>query len=347
MIQWNREISNEVSMKNRTEKIKESGLKMDFFLLLGLFFVGGWSFVSAAETMSGSNIVADPDQDGLTTAEEKLYGTDPMNRDSDGDGYSDGVEVRGGYDPLKKAPGDKIVTEESRAFLAQASSVGSEENVTEQVSLKIADIVKNSETGPEGVSEVSLEELDSISQDILTGSAEDIVLPEIDMDTIKIKEQSYGKISKEKKEEKIRDDVVEYLTSIAYVLANNAPGSFSTEDQLADMTEGLATEAISAMSIGNFGELASLAEGGEKMLGEIGDIEVPEQMIDTHVKALKLAKYATTLHDELSASSQDDPLKTIRSLSKAQGFLNVAVSFASEVQSDLSKYQIDEIPLDL
>jgi hypothetical protein len=36
---------------------------------------------------------ADSDGDGLTDEEEFLLGTDPLNRDTDGDGFSDGVEV--------------------------------------------------------------------------------------------------------------------------------------------------------------------------------------------------------------------------------------------------------------
>ena len=32
-----------------------------------------------------------------------LYGTDPMNPDTDGDGYTDGAEVAGGYDALTNA----------------------------------------------------------------------------------------------------------------------------------------------------------------------------------------------------------------------------------------------------
>lgn len=44
--------------------------------------------------------IADQDQDGLTLAEEKFYGTDPNNPDTDGDGIKDGEEVRNGYDPL-------------------------------------------------------------------------------------------------------------------------------------------------------------------------------------------------------------------------------------------------------
>jgi formylglycine-generating enzyme required for sulfatase activity len=37
---------------------------------------------------------ADADDDGLTNAEEASAGTDPANRDSDGDGQSDGLEVK-------------------------------------------------------------------------------------------------------------------------------------------------------------------------------------------------------------------------------------------------------------
>jgi len=44
----------------------------------------------------------DPDKDGLETAiEVSIYGTDPRNPDTDGDGYTDGEEVQAGYDPLK------------------------------------------------------------------------------------------------------------------------------------------------------------------------------------------------------------------------------------------------------
>jgi len=47
-----------------------------------------------------SGEVLDVDQDGLTAAEEKFYGTDPNIDDTDEDGYKDGEEVRVGFDPL-------------------------------------------------------------------------------------------------------------------------------------------------------------------------------------------------------------------------------------------------------
>jgi hypothetical protein len=42
----------------------------------------------------------DADMDGLSDTREAVYGTDPNNPDSDGDGYLDGAEVDKGYNPL-------------------------------------------------------------------------------------------------------------------------------------------------------------------------------------------------------------------------------------------------------
>ena len=42
----------------------------------------------------------DPDQDGLSNAEEYKHGTNPTNSDSDADGMLDGIEVKNGLNPL-------------------------------------------------------------------------------------------------------------------------------------------------------------------------------------------------------------------------------------------------------
>jgi len=49
----------------------------------------------------GQTMAADADGDGLTDAEEKVWGTDSTVADTDGDGYVDGLEVANLYDPLK------------------------------------------------------------------------------------------------------------------------------------------------------------------------------------------------------------------------------------------------------
>lgn len=62
------------------------------------------------EARAGTNInVIDTDNDGLSDYEEvKIYRSNPLNTDTDEDGFLDGVEVKGGYDPNStgKLPGN-------------------------------------------------------------------------------------------------------------------------------------------------------------------------------------------------------------------------------------------------
>ncbi|RLC38134.1 hypothetical protein DRH27_02980, partial [Candidatus Falkowbacteria bacterium] len=58
-----------------------------------------WDIVRAI-AYSGAIREADSDKDLLVNRREELLGTDPDNPDTDGDGYSDGLEVKEGHDPL-------------------------------------------------------------------------------------------------------------------------------------------------------------------------------------------------------------------------------------------------------
>lgn len=49
-------------------------------------------------------LATDTDKDGLTDVEEALYGTNPNNPDTDGDGYADGLELINLYNPTGFAP---------------------------------------------------------------------------------------------------------------------------------------------------------------------------------------------------------------------------------------------------
>lgn len=79
----------------------------------GVLFVLKYSKQDALLGNKGGSIgqsqdFIDSDNDGLRDWEEELYHTDPLNPDTDGDGYLDGEEVDSGHNPLVKAPGDKL-----------------------------------------------------------------------------------------------------------------------------------------------------------------------------------------------------------------------------------------------
>jgi hypothetical protein len=317
-----------------------------------LVIFSGTILISAhgSDALSGENIFQDSDGDGLTNEEERLYGTDPFNKDTDGDGYSDGVEIRGGYNPLKKAPGDKILiggTSPENGNFSTSGTVLSKENLTQKLSTEVAKLVQE-----KGLSEkdVSLTDLDAMVSTAVGGN-EEIVLPAVSNDEIKVKTLS-------KKERKLPADerkkveeqyIVEYLTSMAYIFANNSPSTFQTQDDLQSLATDVTDQTNNALLLGDFSYISSLSKNGERMLDQIRGVEVPEAMVETHLKALRMAKYAVSLKDELIATQNntDDPLKNIATLSKIQGFMNTTLTFATEFESKLAAYGIDTIPLQL
>lgn len=316
----------------------EKGTKFTFFFFFGLLILSTAVFVFATDTASTKNIFQDTDQDGLSNDEEKLYGTDPMNKDTDGDGYSDEVEIMSGYNPLKPAPGDKILKEEAKSV--STSSQDESINLTEQVSGEIASLLKNTSKSGQ---EISLEDINNSVDKVTNGTIEEIILPEVTTKDIKIKKISKN-LSDEKQSEQEKKDALEYLTVLSYLIANNSPKTFQTQDDLSAIFNNLSLESIAGLASGNMQALDDLSKRGEKMLEELKDIEVPEKMLDIHMKALQLAKYAMQLKGELKPSDTD-PLGQIAVLSKAQGFFGSIAGFSDEVSKKLADLGIDTIPI--
>lgn len=316
--------------------VSEKSTKFTLFLFFSLLVLSAGFFVFAADTVGTKNIFQDSDQDGLSNDEEKLYGTDPFNKDTDGDGYSDGVEVESGYDPLKHAPGDKIIQENKISSGVVPSGA---ENLTQKVSGEIAGILKTTNASGQTI---SLEEINTSVEKVLSGDTGEVVLPEVDIKDIKTKKSPKNLKEKDRAEAE-KKDAIEYLTVMAYLLANNSPQTFQTQDDFGSMLTNLSNDSLSALSSGNMGAIDELSKRGEKMLEALKDVEVPEKMLDVHVKALKMAQYAIQLKDELKPAGSD-PIGQIAVLSKAQGFLGSVISFVDEVQKKLSDYGIEGIP---
>jgi len=104
--------------KVRIKKLPLITILVGLFLAVSLLlFIGFFSKKGALSRISlwgsSESIVEsqakDTDNDGLKDWEENLYKTDPLNPDTDGDGFIDGEEIDSGHNPLVKGPGDKQI----------------------------------------------------------------------------------------------------------------------------------------------------------------------------------------------------------------------------------------------
>ncbi|MCD6149389.1 hypothetical protein J7J13_01210 [bacterium] len=340
--------------------MKAKNIKISLAIFSALV-IASFALFTAAQENSSSNksIFLDSDQDGLSDKEEKMRGTDPENKDTDGDGYSDGTEVSSGYDPLKPAPGDKIISQEQSDSELEAlgavkgvtdengeteENQAENKNLTEEVSYKVAELVSGTDAENQ---KITLENIESLIQESMEGEITFEDLPEINEDEIKIKEQDYSSLSKEKREDKEKEDAVEYLTSVSYLILNSLPHQVNSIDDLEKFSEEILEQvSLFSSSLSDISYFKDLADRGEDALEQLKDIEVPENLLELHTRGLQITKYAISLCDESDFDSQD-PIATITNLSKVNGLVILGTDFLEEIDTELKEMGISEIPIDL
>lgn len=316
-------------------KIKK--INASLLILAGLIVLSFAFWATAEEkNQTGNNIFLDSDQDGLTNEEEKLYGTNPNSSDTDGDGYSDGVEVKSGYDPTKPAPGDKLFSVDD--FLGDELSDEDKENLTSQVVAKISQLTQES-TGEEN-EDITLDQMQGLVDEVLnTDKSDEIMasLPEIKKSDLNIKEQNYKKLSDEEEKEKKKEDFASYITAVYYILASNSPHPITSSQDITTITTQLSQDIIKAITSRDTSSLENLNKSGEKIAEQLKEVTVPEELVDTHIKALQFAYYAKGLESYIKPNNQD-PLKDITNLAKIQGFLSLLISFSEDTQNKFKEY---------
>ncbi|QQR78488.1 MAG: hypothetical protein IPJ68_05435 [Candidatus Moraniibacteriota bacterium] len=320
----------------------KTNLRWSILVFAFLCLVSSALYVAADEVSTTDTVVFDDvDTDGLSNEEEKIYGTDPNVADTDGDGYSDGVEIEGGFDPLKPAPGDRVIPEE--AIEAVGVSDTQTPNLTTKATNEFAALLEEKGNS----SEITNEDFSTVINNVMATSQEEVVLPEIDSSFLKIKKLSDNLTDEEEKEQN-REDTVQYLTLSAYILLSNLPTPVRNEAQLQNFITTSSNTMLTSLVSGDFSFLDESERRAKNALEEINQLDVPESMVDTHMKAVKLLSYISNIKQSIQGSvTPEDPLAQMMAFSKIIGVVVSLQGFMQETQTKLSQYGIQGLSLDL
>ncbi|MDZ7611183.1 MAG: hypothetical protein U5L10_00240 [Candidatus Moranbacteria bacterium] len=368
--------------KNKEEngkKLEKTWVKIACFLLV---LTVSWFGLSRAD-IKGYNVFKDSDGDGLLDMEEKVYGTDPSNSDTDGDGYSDGVEVKSGYDPLKPAPGDRIINKEGAEATKVKGIEDKEENNLESENDENSDSKKKNQTEEENLTEELLnklkdqkgkelsylneiannpdflknqenfEEAESLS---ITGDEiEGIVGDVVNKNQINLEEEidyyseedlniiEKPKGSEEEVFEKERKQLQDYLYTVLYIAAINKPFAVEDQENLSEDSVDFINSLYSQIESGELEKLKEYKKTAQNVLEDLEKVKVPHMVKKQHIKVLSLTKHLIQNINEKKLVSESDPVALALYVGNLQSALIEFDSIRQEMENVLEKYKIETI----
>lgn len=260
----------------------------------------------------------DSDGDGLMDWEEKIYGTDPQNPDTDGDGHLDGEEIANGYNPLVKAPGDRL----SDFPLNPANSQNDSNNLTNRLmatlAQKIIELNKERQDDNQGMAvpnprKLIADFLKNVPADEYNFSAEK------DFDPAKIK------ISKDNSKAAAR----KYLENFGSIIKR----SFSSSDKLG---KHIVRDAYQSEDFTEFDKLISAYESA---INEFYGLTVPSGWAELHEEEIKLLISTKKVYEAMRYFKKD-PAKTALAV---RGYYVVAFQSRDLKEKINSKAATDKI----
>lgn len=313
------------------------------FIIFSILIVSAVTFFTQADS-TDLTLFEDFDRDGLSNGEERTLGTDPKKADTDGDSYSDGVEIESGYDPLKPAPGDRIIKENITPKIAPVQS--STTNVTRKISENLVSYIADAQEA--GDADVTSEEFSQAISQAIDEEVEFSETPPIDVSEIIIKKRNLDNLSTEEKDAAMKEDATEYFTSISYIFMTSFPDSFfdrSPDELQTELMNHLSDFSSSVSDFQYFEDLAENALTAEKQMKEIA---VPEDLVSIHSEGLYLLRYMGDLYEQGDYKKvSTDAAPMIATLAQIQGLINISLTFQEHVQERLDHYGIGDQFLDL
>ena len=332
--------------------IKDTRIQIFIGLLVASFVL--INFVGADENVL--NYFQDRDGDGLSDTEEKALGTDWQNEDTDGDGYTDGVEISSGFNPLIPAPGDRFSEGEDARGMEVKGIKKERKNLTQE----FIDKLKNRKSvalntfqeasGESGLvtdlteiqklknTSLTQDDIEELTQETLDGAGIEEEIKMIEDDKFKILPKVVAKSTK-KKNKAIKKELEEYLAVTGFVMVNSLPFEVDENSEFNEKLDKFMMSIGDDIVTGNRMETKNSKNNLKKAFKELMEVEVPYVVKDVHIRALSLMKYLLE-QDESVVFSKDDPIAMGLMIGRLQSIMSKMQDTQDSLDEILLKFNV-------
>lgn len=210
-------------------------------------------------------------------------------------------------------------------------------SLTDQMAEKITELTDQTDNSQD--QDVSLQQIQDLVSQALNTNIDQSDLPTVNKDDIKILKQNYGKLSASDATARKKQDFLNYLVAVYYIISSNSPTPLTSNQNITTVSAQITNDVFAAIDSGNTQTLDELGKSGDKMLSQLKDVQVPEDEVDMHIKAMTYALYAKNLEKYITPNA-DDPLGTIANFSKVEGYISNLADFSQEVGDKMTQYNV-------
>lgn len=229
-----------------------------------------------------NSLLLDSDNDGLQNWEEELYKTDATNPDSDGDGTSDGEEIKIGRNPAIAGPNDGLTG-------PSAEEPQQEQNLTQII---FEEFMRNggmaTMLNQERSSDPSAAVAQKVESFLKTGFIPAKTIDKLEkVDGLKLAENQNAKA------------VEKYINEVG-IVADNYSKQLPEEDDL-----DLFLAIVESQNNERFKELEPYRELAEKTAKELREMSVPADLAELHGKMIWMMEESARQLTVLEKAGQD------------------------------------------
>lgn len=294
-----------------------------FVILFGLG-IGGWFWYSQSNRQSGEtylglnpkevrtsaadqNSLRDSDQDGLKDWEETLWGTDPKNPDSDGDGRGDGLEIKERRDPTAEGPNDQYEPPQGEENI----------NFTSQFSKAFANTIGPRLFQEGGLSKITPEDLETIPKFLPSTNTVLGRVPQVKRQDLIVSDRTE------------REAVKEYFNAVSQAYAETlfAQGASDVEILL---------RASERNNLKELEKLDPVVEELERAIVRVKKIPVPRGYESFALKELAFLSQTKRLV-EILRNMEQDPLASLLALKARIDLSREVQTFHQETEAGLKQ----------